>query len=52
MGVRSVAATRASRNRIGACTRGTASRADSAVRVDRVRNLFFPPLVGAVNRPA
>ena len=52
MGVRSAAATRASRNRIGVCTRGPASRADSVVHVDQERNLFIPPLVGATSRPA
>ena len=44
--------TGASRNRIGACTRGPASWEDLAVRVDRGRNLFIPPLVGAASRPA
>ena len=38
------------KNRIGACTRGLASRADLAVRVVRGRNLFIPPLVGAASR--
>ena len=50
--VQSVATTRASRNRIGACTRGHASGADLAVRVDRARNLLIPPLFGASSRPA
>ena len=49
MGVQSAATTRASRNRIGACTRGSASWADLAVRVDRGRNLFIPPLVGVAS---
>ena len=40
MGVRSAAATRASRNRIGACTRGPASWVDLAVRVDLGRNVY------------
>ena len=52
MGVQNAATMRASRNRIGACTRGSASWADLAVRVDRGRNLFVPPLVGAAIRPA
>ena len=38
---------RASRNRIGACTRGPTSRVDLAVRVFRGRNLFVSPLGGA-----
>ena len=58
MGVESVTTGRASRNRIGACTRGPGSRADLAVRVVRGRNLFIPPhpppwlarLVGLLNR--
>ena len=41
MGVQSAATTRASTNRIGACTRGPASRVDLAVSVDRERNLFI-----------
>ena len=49
-GVRGVTTTRASRNRIGACTRGPAPQADLAVRVVRGRNLFIPPLVGAYSR--
>ena len=52
MGVESDTTRRASRNRIGACTRGPASWADLAVHVDRVRNLFVPPLVGAAIWPA
>ena len=52
MGVQNAATTMASRNRIGACTRGPASWAELAVRVDRGRNLFIPPLVGADIRPA
>ena len=52
MGVESETTGRASRNRIGACTRGPASWADLVVRVDRVRNLFVPRLVGAAIRPA
>ena len=52
MGVQSAATTRASRNCIGACTRGPASWADLAVRVDRGRNLFIPPIVGAAIWPA
>ena len=52
MGVQSAATTGASRNRIGACTRGPASWADLAVRVDRGRNLLVPLLVGAASRPA
>ena len=52
MGVQSATTTGARRNRIGACTRGPASSADLAVRVDRGRNLLIPPLVGAANRPA
>ena len=47
MGVQSAVTTMASRNRIGACTRGPASWVDLAVRVDRRRNLFIPRLVGA-----
>ena len=45
-------ATGVSRNRIGACTRGPAYRADSAVRIDRGRNLLIPPLIGAASRLA
>ena len=52
MGVQSAATTRASRNRIRDCTRGPVSWADLAVRVDRGRNIFIPPLVGAASRPA
>ena len=52
MAVESKTTGRASRNRIGACTRGPASWADLTVRVDRVRNLFVPPLVGAAIRLA
>ena len=51
-GVQSAVTTGASRNRIGAGTRGPASWADLAVRVDRGRNLLVPPLVGAASRPA
>ena len=50
MGMRSAASTRASRNCIGACIRGPASRADFAVRVVWGRNLFMPPLVSAASR--
>ena len=42
--------TTASRNRIGACTRGSASWADLAVRVVRGRNHFIPSLVGVASR--
>ena len=49
MGVRSAATTRDSRNRIGACTRGTASQADLPVRVVRGRNIFISPLVGTAS---
>ena len=49
MGVQSTAATGASRNRIGACTRGPASWADLAVRFDRGRNLLIPALVALHN---
>ena len=42
----------ASRNRIGACTRGPASWADLAVRVVEGRNRFIPPLAGAASRSA
>ena len=49
MGVHSAVTTGASINRIGACTLGPASSADLAVRVDRVRNLLIPPLVGAAS---
>ena len=52
MGVRSAATTKASRNRIGACTRGPTSWADSAVRVVWGRDLFIAPLVGAASRLA
>ena len=52
MGVGSVATMKASRNCIGACTRGPASSADLDVRVDRGRNLLIPPLVGAASQPA
>ena len=45
MGVKSAPTTRASKNHIGACTRGPASWSDLAVRVDRGRNLFIPPRV-------
>ena len=40
----------ASRNRIGACTCGSAPWADLAVRVDRERNLLVPPQVGTGSR--
>ena len=54
MGVQSAETTGASRNRIGACTRGPASWADLTVRVVRERNRFIPPpwlarLVGPPN---
>ena len=52
MGVWSAATTRASRNRIGACTCGPAPWADLAVRVDRRRNLLVPSQVGAASRSA
>ena len=52
MGVQSTAAIKPSRNRIWACTRGPASWADLAVRVDLGRNLFIPPLAGAASRRA
>ena len=52
MDVQSAATMGASRNRIGACTRGSASWADLAARVDRGRNLLIPSLVGAASRPA
>ena len=45
MGVESETTGRASRNRIGACTRGPASRVDLAVRVVRGWNLCFLPRV-------
>ena len=45
MGVQSATTTRASRNRIGAYTRGPASWVDLVVHVDRGRNLLIPPLV-------
>ena len=43
MGVQSAATTRASRNRIGACTRGLAFWMDLAVRVDRGGIFLFLP---------
>ena len=46
MGVEGVTTERASRNRIGACTCGPASRADLTVRVVRGRIPFIPPLAG------
>ena len=52
MGVQSATKTGASRNRIGACTRGLASSADSAVRVVQGRNRFIPPLDGAASQSA
>ena len=52
MGVQSAATTGASRNRIGACTRGLASSADLAVRVVQGRNRSFPPLAGAASQSA
>ena len=52
MGVESVTTGRASRNRIGARTRGPASWTDLAVRVVRGRNRFIPPLTGAASRSA
>ena len=52
MGVQSGAMTRASWNRIGACTRGSVPCVGLAVRVDRGRNLFIPPLIGAASRTA
>ena len=51
MGVRNAAAARASTNRIGACTRGPSSRADSALLVNRGRNHFIRLLVDAASRP-
>ena len=50
MGVESETTGRASRNRIGACTRDPASRVDLTVRVVRGRNLFVPPLAGAASQ--
>ena len=50
MDVQSAETTRASINRIGACTRGPSSWAGLAVRVDQGRNPFIPPLVGAASR--
>ena len=41
---------RASRNRIGASTRGPASRVDLAVRVVQGRNLLVSPLGGTASR--
>ena len=41
-----------SRYHIGACTRGRASSADLAVRVDRGRNLLIRSMVGAASRLA
>ena len=52
LGVESVTTGRASRNRIGACTRGPASWTDLAVRVVPGRNRFIPPLTGAASRSA
>ena len=52
MGVQSAATTGASRDRIGACTRGPASLADLAVGVVQGRNRFTPPLAGAASRSA
>ena len=53
MGVQSAATTEASRNRIGACTRGPASWADLAVRILRGGIALFLPwparLVGLPN---
>ena len=49
MDVWNAATIRASRNRIGACTRGTAPRADLAARVVQARNLFIPRLVGTAS---
>ena len=39
-------------NSLLTCTRGPASWADLAVRVDRGRDLFIPPLVRAASQPA
>ena len=50
MGVGSETTGRASRNRIGACTRGPASRAELADRGVRGMNLFVSPLGGAASR--
>ena len=50
MGVESETTGRASRNRIGACTCGPASRADLAVYVVRRRTLFISPLAGVASR--
>ena len=50
MRVESETTSRASRNRIGAFTRGPASRADSTVRVVRGRILFSLLLAGAACR--
>ena len=47
MGVQSAATTGASRNRIGACTRGPASWADLAAGVVQGRNRFIPSLNGS-----
>ena len=52
MGVQSAATTGASRNRIGACTRGPASWADLTLRVVLGRNRFIPSLTGAASRSA
>ena len=49
MGVWSEKTGRASRNRIGVCTRGLASRVDLAGRVVRESNLFVSPLGGAAS---
>ena len=52
MGEQSAATTGASRKHIGACTRGPMSWADLAALVDRGRNIFIPPLIGAASRPS
>ena len=50
MGVESVTPGRASRNHIGACTCGPASRADLAVGVVRGRIPFIPTLTGVASQ--
>ena len=50
MGLWSAARTRTSRNHIGACTADPASRADSAFRDVRERDLFIALLVDTASR--
>ena len=52
MGVQSAATTGASRNLVGPCTRGPASWADLAVRVNRGKNLLIQQVSSIVDTAA